>query len=59
VAVTWFSCLGQRVENFSIVAHTLPATTFVDGLLGMDFLTRFQAVISVREAQIRLRQSIR
>jgi aspartyl protease family protein len=59
VAVTWFSCLGQRVENFSIVAHTLPATTFVDGLLGMDFLTRFQAVIYVGEAQIRLRQSIR
>lgn len=55
VAVTWFSCLGQRVENFSIVAHTLPATTFVDGLLGMDFLSRCRAIISVGEAQIHIR----
>ena len=58
VAVTWFNCLGQRVENFSLVAHTLPETTFVDGLLGMDFLSRCQAVISVGEAQIRIPQSL-
>jgi predicted aspartyl protease len=58
VALPWFSCLGERVDNFSIVAYTLPATTFVDGLLGMDFLTRCQAVISVGEAQIQIRQSL-
>ncbi len=56
VAVAWFHCLGQRVENFPVVAHTLPTGTFVDGLLGMDFLSRCKAVVSVGEAEIRCRQ---
>lgn len=38
VRVSWFHCLGQRVEDFPVAAHTLPPGTFVDGLLGMDFL---------------------
>ncbi len=57
VAVSWLHCLGQRIEDFPVVAHTLPAGTFVDGLLGMDFLGRCQAVISVEEAEIRCRQA--
>ncbi len=56
VAVAWLHCLGQRIESFPAVAHTLPAGTFVDGLLGMDFLSHCQAVISVGEAEIRCRQ---
>jgi predicted aspartyl protease len=56
VAVAWLHCLGQRVEGFPVVAHTLPTGTFVDGLLGMDFLNHCQAVISVGEAEIRCRQ---
>ena len=56
VVASWLHCLGQRIEDFPVVAHTLPAGTFVDGLLGMDFLGRCQAVISVGEAEIRCRQ---
>ena len=52
VALPWFHCLGQRLSNFPVVAHTLPAGTFVDGLLGMDFLTRCRAVIAVGEATL-------
>ena len=47
VAVPWFHCLGQRLEGFLVAAHTLPPGTFVDGLLGMDFLSRCEAEISV------------
>lgn len=54
VAVPWFNCLGERLKNFSIVAYTLPATTFVDGLLGMDFLTLIQAVVYAKEGEIRI-----
>jgi predicted aspartyl protease len=54
VAVPWFNCLGERVESFPIVAYTLPATTFADGLLGMDFLALIQAVIYAREGEIRI-----
>ena len=53
VSVPWFHCLGQRVEGFPVAAHTLPPGTFVDGLLGMDFLLRCSAVIAVEPGQIR------
>jgi predicted aspartyl protease len=56
VAVSWFSCLGERIENFPIVAYTLPRGTFWQGILGMDFLISCQAVIAVGEAQIRISQ---
>lgn len=57
VAVPWLHCLGRRVENFPVAAHTLPGSTFVDGLLGMDFLARCAAVISVGEAEVRCREA--
>lgn len=56
IITPWFSCLGQRVDDFPIVAYTLPATTFVDGLVGMDFLSRFDLIISLKEGLIRYRQ---
>ena len=45
VRMSWFHCLGQRVEDFTVAAYTLPSGTFVDGLLGMDFLLHCKAVI--------------
>lgn len=56
VEMSWFHCLGQRLDNFPVVAHTLPSGTFVDGLLGMDFLSRCGAVVSVAEAEVRCQQ---
>ncbi len=53
INVSWFNCVGQLIENFEIVAHDIPPNIRIDGLLGMDFLTRFQAVISVSDAEIR------
>ncbi|MEG5014723.1 MULTISPECIES: retropepsin-like aspartic protease [unclassified Microcoleus] len=53
INVSWFNCVGQLIENFEIVAHDIPPNLRIDGLLGMDFLTRFQAVISVGDAEIR------
>jgi hypothetical protein len=43
----------QLLENFDVFAHDIPPNLRIDGLLGMDFLTRFQAVISVGDAKIR------
>jgi len=54
VAVPWFHCLGQRVEQWPVVAHTLPPGAFVDGLLGMDFLTHFQTTIAVSRTEVSL-----
>lgn len=52
VQVPWFHCLGERVEDIPVVAHTLPAGVWVDGLLGIDFLSRCQAVLDIVQAEI-------
>jgi predicted aspartyl protease len=38
VVLTRLSALGQHRFGFSIIAHTLPTNSAVDGLLGLDFL---------------------
>ncbi len=38
VIVSQLAALGQTRADFSILAHTLPPTATVDGLLGLDFL---------------------
>lgn len=54
VSVPWISCLGDRIDQFPILACALPASTFIDGLLGMDFLTRCRAVIDVYKSEIQV-----
>jgi len=56
VAGPWLHCLGQRLEECPVVAHTLPAGAYVDGLLGMDILTRFQATIAVSTGKVKVEQ---
>lgn len=53
INVSWFKCVGQLIESFEVVAHDIPPNLRIDGLIGMDFLTFFQAVISVSDAEIR------
>jgi predicted aspartyl protease len=54
VEIAWLSCLGERAEAFPVIAHSLPAGTFVDGVLGMDFLRRYRATLMIASAKIRL-----
>ena len=54
VAVPSFNCLGVKAENYPVVALDLPANSFTDGLLGMDFLCQVKAVIDVARGEIRL-----
>lgn len=37
LSVSRIEALGQERMNFPVVAHTLPPTASVDGLLGLDF----------------------
>ena len=55
VAVPWFNCLGRARENYPVVALSLPASSFTDGLLGMDFLREVGAIIDVANAEISLK----
>jgi predicted aspartyl protease len=52
VQIPWLSCLGQRVEGFSVLALELPIDRYFSGILGMDFLLRFNAVIDMGKAHI-------
>ena len=52
VRVVWLQCLGQKVDQMAVVAHTLPFGSLVDGLLGMDFLRPFRATILIAEGII-------
>jgi predicted aspartyl protease len=47
--------LGQERVNFALVAHTLPPSASVDGLLGLDFLRGQELMIDFRNGQLTLR----
>jgi predicted aspartyl protease len=53
VRIPWFSCLGQRVEDFPVVALDLPSNAFTSGLLGMDFMQRLGIVIDTAKGELR------
>lgn len=52
VVVNKFHCLGNLLKNKEILAHTLPFGTYVDGLLGMDFLSTFKIEIRPYSGEI-------
>ena len=51
-SINKFHCMGILLENFEILAHALPFGTYVDGLLGMDFLGKFEVEIRLFSGEI-------
>jgi predicted aspartyl protease len=54
VKVAWINCLGIRAEDFSVGVHTLSGMSFLDGILGMDFLIKHNCGIFPAENVIRI-----
>jgi predicted aspartyl protease len=52
LVVRRFSCLGCVVDDLSVVALSLPIKAGVNGLLGMDFLARYGALIDTGKAAV-------
>ncbi|HEY7533399.1 MAG TPA: retropepsin-like aspartic protease [Nitrospiraceae bacterium] len=48
LAVRRIEALGCTVEDFLVLAHTLPPTSHVDGLLGLDFFRGRQLGVDFR-----------
>ena len=46
--------LGVERKSFRILAHTLPPTASVDGVLGIDFLRRHRLTIDFRKGEVDL-----
>lgn len=47
--------LGKRVNNLQALCHTLPPTSRVDGLLGLNFLRGFDVRLNFRGGYITIR----
>jgi predicted aspartyl protease len=50
-----FQALGQNIEHFPLLAHTIPLGIQVVGVLGMDFLTQFEIKLDFKRAIIEIR----
>lgn len=55
VPISKVSVLGQERFDFSILAHTLPPSANIDGLLGLDFFRQQVLTIDFTQGQISLR----
>jgi predicted aspartyl protease len=54
IAVLEFNCLGQAAIDFPVVAMNVPFNPVFNGILGMDFMTRYRSVIDLEKAEIML-----
>lgn len=54
IAVERLEALGQTRANMRIIAHTLPPSAGIDGLLGLDFLRGQVLTIDFRQSMLDL-----
>ena len=47
-----FHALGKSIENLQVLCHDLPPEARVDGLLGLNFLRRFNVSLRFKEGFI-------
>ena len=47
-----FQCFGKTMVDFEMLAHTLPLGSFVDGLLGMDFMSRCDMDLKISTCEV-------
>ena len=58
IAVPWINCLGQQIDAFPVISLPIPNSAFIDGLIGIDFLRRYKAIIDIEQAQISVRSRL-
>jgi predicted aspartyl protease len=54
LAIKRLQALGQSRHDFPLLAHTLPPSSGIDGLLGLDFLRGLTLTVDFRQGQLRL-----
>ena len=55
VLVSHISALGQERRAFPVLAHTLPPSAGIDGLLGVDFMRQKVLRVDFRRSLVSLR----
>ena len=54
ITVDKVEALDEERQNFSVIAHTLPPTASVDGVLGLDFLRNHVLTLDFQKGEITL-----
>lgn len=54
ISVDKVEALGQERLNFAVIAHTLPPTAGIDGVLGLDFLRNRVLTLDFQNGEITL-----
>ena len=52
ISIAAFNFLGETLTDFSVIGLNLPSHPLMNGLLGMDFLSKFGTTIDIKNAQI-------
>jgi predicted aspartyl protease len=52
IALQRITARGQERTNFPVLAHTLPPSAAVDGLLGLDFLRGLRVTLDFRVGKV-------
>ena len=55
VTIPEFTALGSTVRNLEVFCHTLPPESPVDGLLGLNFLGRFDLRLAFKQGFLEIR----
>jgi hypothetical protein len=52
LCVQSFNCFGLESALFPVVLYDLPTASRIDGIIGMDFLSKNRILIATGEAEI-------
>ncbi len=55
IRIEKLTALGKSKENFLVIAHDLPPTASVDGVLGLDFLRENVLTVDFKQGFIKLK----
>lgn len=52
ISVVRLRALGHERTNFPVLAHTLPPSTSIDGVLGLDYLRGLRLTLDFRTGRL-------
>jgi predicted aspartyl protease len=55
ITLQQLEALGKKAKGLDVLCHTLPPTSRVDGLLGLNFLRRFDLRVNFRHGYLTIR----
>ncbi|MBI4411863.1 MAG: retropepsin-like domain-containing protein [Deltaproteobacteria bacterium] len=55
VRVRAIQCMGRQLRNVDVICHTLPKKATVEGLLGLNFLNKFNLSLFFKDHFLEIR----